>query len=258
MADLSINDTAARSLGFIFGECSGWRDAPDRVTPTSPVPPGAGVVALATPREQPRVLVIRGFLRGTSKSDVLSKADTLKLLCQGTSTKLAFPDGLSRHITATLEKFAGPSTAGEFHSARKDHAIEMRFVAQKPYFLSDTATTGASGVDLPLGTAPVQPLLSLTGAATTGITFTLRDETNTTAAQMRFPTLTLVGGDTFVVDCEAKTAKKNGTSVIATLNSADDFFTIDPIDHANYGSAQWPDVTVNAGTLTASFYKAWR
>jgi len=258
MPDLLINDVTAYSMGLIVGSISGWRDIPDRQTPTAPVPPRAGATKLSIAREQPRQLAISGTLIGTSKADLQAKADTLALAIQGELTKLAMPDGMGRHIYARAERGSYPVIPSQLTPTARKYPIELRFTADNPYFLSDSATSVASGVAMPLGTAHVRPLLTLTAAAVTGVTFTLRDNTTATVATMAFPQLTLISADILIVDCDLMTAKLNGANALALLSSASDFFKVDPFAHANYGSASWPSITVNTGTLTVAYRKRWR
>lgn len=255
--DLMINGVAAfAGYGIVVADIQGWLDGPQKENQRGLVPGRAGKILLRSAQEMERPLTIRGLVRGTTASDVRTKFDTLKHALEGTTVKFAMPDGAGRHIYAAVELVSSPVEAGQF--ARKDLPVEIRAVADAPYFLSDALTSVAGGAAMPLGTAPIRPLLSLTGAAATGITLTLRNNLVATVATLSFPTLTLTGGDVFVVDNDLMTAEKNAVNQLALLSTVSDFFLVDPKLHADYPTSAWPSIISNVGTLTVSYRRAWR
>ncbi|MBA2708646.1 MAG: hypothetical protein H0U59_12650 [Gemmatimonadaceae bacterium] len=257
MPDLMINDVAAfTGYGIVVADIEGWLDGPQKENQRGIVPGRPGTIRLRNPQEMERPLTIRGLVRGTTAFDVRTRFDTLKNALEGSTVKFAMPDGAGRHIYAAVELVSSPLVAGQF--ARKDLPVEIRAIAEFPYFLSDTLTSVGGGVAMPLGTAPVTPLLSLTGAAATGITFTLRNNLAATVATLTFPQLTLIAGDVFVIDNHLMTARKNGANQLALLATTSDFFLVDPKTHADYPTSAWPSIITSAGTLTVSYRRAWR
>lgn len=107
---------------------------------------------------------------------------------------------------------------------------------------------------LPLGTGPIRPVVTITDASTNPV-ITLYNSAGVPVASMAL-TITTVAGDTLVIDMGAKTIKKNGVSAIGSLTTGD-FFSIDPIDQANFGGAG-PAINTSSGALSVSYYRSWR
>lgn len=253
MARFLFNDVPASVYGLVIGDVTGWLDSPNTQTPTVTVPPRAGTVQISDTREQPRAITMRGYVRGSSASDARTRYENLKAALRTSRVKLSMPDGRNRHINAVRDSLIAPSIGGQF--IQRNLPVELRFTALDPYFYDDSLTSVAAPNPLPLGTAPVRPVLTLTGATVTGPVFTLRDFNDVIVAQMTFAALALSPGDTLIVDCDAMTAKKNGTNVLSNLIG--DFFKIDPTIHADRANTDWPYITVNATGLTTSYRKAW-
>lgn len=253
MADLKINGVLASVYGLVVGEVTGWLHAPPQQTQSVVIPGRAGETELAPTQAGSRSILVRGYVRGSSPSDVRSKFDVLKLATRGL-VRLSVPDGLARHIDARCDTFDPPAVSGQF--ARKDLQVDIRFTARRPYFYDDTPQSIADNVALPLGTAPVRPVITATGITGPGVTLTILDSDDATVGTMVFGTLIITSGDVLVVDCENMTAKLDGVNCLADL-TAGDFFELDPAAIADFGTADWPKIQVSGGSATIAYSKAW-
>lgn len=254
MSQFYFNDVAASAYGLVVGAVTGWLDSPVVSVPTAVIPGRAGATVSGTAREQTRAIGMTGYVRGTSPSDVRAKYELLKVATRTGTVKLAMPDGRARHIYAVRDSIMAPSVAGQF--VQKDLPVDMKFTAFDPFFYDDAISSVVAPAVLPMGTAPVRPVLTMTGTTVTTPIFTLRDYAGAIVAQMTFASLALVPADTLIVDCALKTVRKNGVNVLSFL-SAGDFFKIDPAVHASFSASSWPYITVNATGLTTSFRRAW-
>lgn len=107
---------------------------------------------------------------------------------------------------------------------------------------------------LPLGTGPIRPLVTITGASTNPV-ISLYNKAGVVVASLSL-TISTVGGDVLAIDMDAKTIKKNGVSAISSI-LAGDFFSIDPADQANFG-APGPRIDSSSGATSVAYYRTWR
>lgn len=254
MSQFYFNDVAASAYGLVIGTVTGWLDSPAVSVPTAIIPGRAGATVSGTAREQTRAIGMSGYVRGTNPADVRAKYELLKVATRTGTVKLAMPDGRARHIYAVRDSIIAPSVVGQF--VQKDLPVDMKFTAFDPYFYDDSLSSVVAPAALPMGTAPVRPVLTMTGTSVTTPIFTLRDYAGVIVGQMTFASLVLTSGDTLVIDCAAKTVRKNGVNVLSFL-TAGDFLKIDPAVHANFSASSWPYVTVNATGLTTTYRRAW-
>jgi phage-related protein len=216
MPALLINGVDAETLGFTLAESPGWLDAPPREFPTAPVSGRPGATALANPTEGVRQVTLTGTVRASTVASGRSKVDALKL-------------ALLANPLAVL-------------------------TALDPLSYDIAQSTIAIGTRLPLGTGPIRPIVTISGASVNPI-ISLFNTAGVVVASITI-TITTILGDTLVVDMDAKTVKKNGVSSIASV-TAGDFFSIEPADQVNFGGAgPWVGTTSGAGDVR--YYKSWR
>lgn len=118
---------------------------------------------------------------------------------------------------------------------------------------------GSTRTEVPLGTLPSVGVVRILGAATNP-TLNYRSTTGEVIQQMRF-TITLAADDILSIDLAAETVEKtvSGTTsdALPTLNTADDFFRLDP-GHGDGRNAAWPTLDVTAGDGDILYRRAWR
>jgi phage-related protein len=255
-----INGVDAKvTYGFAYERADGWLDAPARKTPSAAVLKRGGERALDNPRDQARSITIKGTVIGTSAQDARDKTDALKLaLSKNTGAQITFDDLLTRFIIARCESFKVPPFGPSM--IQRKLAVEIILVAYDPFTYSTGNTgpitlDGTTTVHQSIGTAPSRPIITLTGAQTNPV-LVMWDTTGTVVLGTISLTVTMIAGDTLVIDCDAKTIKLNGNNRLDTLTSGD-FFLFDPLVDTS-PSLQYSSGGAGAGTGTYTWRKAWR
>jgi hypothetical protein len=247
------------TLGLTLSEAPGWLDAPSRQTPNAAVLGRGGATRLAVPQEGVRRLVLRGTVLAGTVATARANIDALKLALLADPLSLTFADNSDRHVFAVLESFPVTIPQGaQGPFVQETLQVEATFSVYDPLTYDNSLqilTNGTRfGLRMPLGTGPVRPLVSLAGAVVNP-TVTLNDKDGIARGTLTF-TVTNVAGDVLDIDMDAKTAKKNGVSILNTL-SAGDFFQVDPIDQAKYGGAG-PFIDASGAVITTSYRRTWR
>jgi phage-related protein len=255
MPGLLINGVDAETLGFTLAESPGWLDAPPREFPTAPVSGRPGATALANPTEGVRQVTLTGTVRASTVASGRSKVDALKLALLANPLALTFADNSTRRVYARLKSFATQMVQGaQGPFAQENLAVTAVLTALDPLSYDIAQSTIAIGTRLPLGTGPIRPIVTISGASVNPI-ISLFNTAGVVVASITI-TITTILGDTLVVDMDAKTVKKNGVSSIASV-TAGDFFSIEPADQVNFGGAgPWVGTTSGAGDVR--YYKSWR
>jgi phage-related protein len=258
---LMINNTNARTLGFVLESASGWLDVPSRTRATVVRPARAGAYPSAATQEGPRKLSLAGTVMGSTADEVRANIDALRaLLLSVQPAVISFPDSPLRYVSAYLDQYvteigAGPSMIAKALRAR----IDLSLLEPYAYDIDAQAIPVAAGINrAPLGTAPSFPVITIAGAAVNPVLSLYRYD-GTLLGTLGLA-LTTVAGDSLVIDMDRKTITKNGASVLAALASGD-FFALDPVQaQLGLGSAAGFQgyVTVSSGAGTMSYRRAWR
>lgn len=255
-----INGVDARvTYGFALDSAPGWLDTPPRQTPSAQILKRGGARALDNPRDQPRGLVLRGTIIGTSVQDARDKSDALKLaLSKNTGAQLTFDDLLTRYVIARCESFKVPPYGPSMIQSKL--TVEATLTAHDPFSYSTGNTgpitlDGTATVHQAIGTATSRPIITLTGAQTNPVLI-MWDATSAVVLGTMSLTVTMIAGDTLVIDCDAKTIKLNGANRLDILTTGD-FFVFDPLVDTS-PAIQYASGGAGAGTGTFTWRKAWR
>lgn len=260
MTALLINNVDATTFGFVLTEAPSWIDLPPRTTPSQPVLGKQGSVVTAAPIEAPRRLVLRGIVTSSSVAQTRTNIDNLKIALLAPLVQLTFQDSSTRYITVGLDNFAVQWSGPAMIDRRL--RVEIQMTAYDPYFY-DTSVTSialdrAINPWMTIGTGIIRPVLTISGASTNPV-FILNNHSSVQVASLGL-TITNVGGDSLVVDMDARTVKKNGVSVLSAISSGD-FFAIDPSDSTNFPQGATPafiTTNVGGGTGTTAYRRTWR
>ncbi|MGI8548791.1 MAG: hypothetical protein ACR2M1_15925 [Gemmatimonadaceae bacterium] len=242
------------AYGFELGSAPKWLDMPGRTTQSVAIPGRAGVTPLAAPQEQPRTLTLKGTIMGADAADARVKLDALKLALVTAPLTITFSDHPDRMVYADPEGLSSPPAEMGSHIA-KDLPVEITLQCMDPlsYDSAFTSLVIPSGqtIVLPMGTGPVLPLLSVSGASTNP-TIILTDSNGNVWGEMYFNGLALSASDSLVVDCEAMTVRVDNANALSRW-TAGDFIEIDPKDikgaRIQFGGG---------GTLSVAYRRSWR
>lgn len=248
---------AKTTYGVTITDAPGWSDAPPRSTPSAQVLKRGGARVLGDPRDQPRQISLRGWIHGTSTQDARNKADALKLAIKKlTGAKLSFDDYPTRYVIARCDSLRVPALSLSMVTPKLQ--FEATLTAHDPYSY-DNASVGPVALDgtannhQALGTGPSKPIITLVGAKTNPV-LTLWDATGLVQLGQLTFTVVLGGGDTLVIDCDAKTVKLNGVNRVDLLTTGD-FFIFEPLVDTAPAIAM---TGTGAGTGSFTYRKAWR
>lgn len=256
-ADVTLNGQLARDLGLRTERVSGWLTAPSRQWPGVQLPGRQGNAKTATePREAAVELRISAVVEGFSVSDARSRIDTIKHVLARTPVRVITPDAVTRYVVADVAAVSPEQFGPQF--IQRKVPVEITLVAHDPYHYDTTLTEvrGPAATRLPcaLGTAPVRPRITVTGAATNPV-LTLRDYLGNAIATMTFGATALAAAESLVADCDAMTVTKNGVSSLAAL-TAGAFFKLDASAQALRDESRWPTIETSSGTLLVQYVRA--
>lgn len=259
MAEMQINDVDVKAtFGFTLAEAPGWSDAPPRQTATGNIAV-RGIRPTVAPIDLPRRIALNGLIRASSAATARSNLDKLKLALSAAPVKLSFSDQPTRYIHARLDSFPVPPEA--MGSAISKHLrCSITLTAHDPFFYDQTATSLPTGGLMPLGTGIHRPVITLAAATISSPPFFL-DLKNGAGAVVATMTINQGGGpQAIVVDCDTQIITAAGVNILDKLSG--DFFRIDPLIHATFGSSLWPEIVTRnittGGTPSVVYRKAWR
>jgi phage-related protein len=224
----------------------GWVDAlsgPARSFTTASVPGRIETVKLAaTPAVKPGQFQIVGTVTGDTMAAYLANLRNLKgWAVRAVALKLL---ALDTTTFVEVDQTEAPVVAVGM-PVNLASRVTVTFDVLKPYWQAATATSNAvttSFTEQPLGTAPVRPVVTFTGAPS-GLTLTYADSAGVTVQTLTLAGLTTEGATQTVIDMDAMTVVQTisgvATDAIATLDNATDFFALDPKD-ADTVTPIWP------------------
>lgn len=244
---------ARESFGLLVEQAAGWRDVPARQWPTAAIPLRQGLTRQASASaEGVREIRIAGHVKGNTVADARAKLDALALALERDPVRLRFPDHPTRYVSVQLTR--GVTTPASPQFIQRILPVELLFTAFDPYFYDDYPTLialRATATRLVLGTAPSRPVITIRGPATNPVV-TFRNSNGATVQTFSL-TITLISGDTLVVDCDALTIRLNGATSRMDALTSGDFLTMDPVL-----AGQLPTLTLSSGTGEATYRRAWR
>lgn len=253
---LFVDGKDLRDLGLIVqSDLEGWRHSLGRQHQSRGQPGRIGEARLTrTSRAEARRMVVRGYQRAPDLSTLLARRDELLWRLDGAQDiEVKFSDQLDRRFVARLDgpvRIEGiqPSLTAAKHRVE----IPLRCEDPRAYETSETQVTVGSAdgdVDVPLGTAPVEPTIEVDVAS-----FTL---TYKSASGEVLETLEVAGASAtpVTVDMEAQTITSSNGSEMDALASGW-FFSLAPHD-GDYPTSTWPTLAVDAGTASVSYRKAF-
>ena len=198
-----------------------------------------------------RIIGIDGHVLSANVATLLSNTRELKYRLRQGELTIQFADDTTRHYNAYLH---GPIRITGIHPSmiQVAHQISFDLLCLDPRHYEDAqqsiAFTGATA--MPMGTAPVEPVIQ----STTGtFTVTYKDFSGATIAT--FSMAGAAGPFPIIIDMFNKTVKANdGTTRIADATTFE-FFSLDPND-GDFTASQWPTLEISVGTGTSIYNKA--
>lgn len=255
MTDLKVDGYDLSTIGFrLTSDLSGWRDRYAADWASSVVPGRIGELLLASdPTIPARQVTLSAYQKAPDLATLLTYADALKWRLRPGQHEFILPDQGARILRARVKgpvQFSPVAPA----LAQKTHRIQIPLLCHDPRLLADAdtvvAVTNAAGdVDLPLGTAPSSPSISVSVAS---FTLTYKDSAGATLYTLQ---VSGASATPVVIDMTARTVTSSAGSEVDAIVSPR-FFDLDPGD-GDFLAAAWPTLACSNGTATCTYRKAY-
>ena len=258
---LTANNLDLASLGVAVSDVADWFSAGPRTLARSRIPGRLGSLISRVDYGEKLVTVT-----GTVIADSLSARATLvdRLLQQLAGAPIALTRVDASGRTTGLGYVDGKIEVTPVKPGMSSRAAGIRFGVVLPGgIITESAPLpygfGTTRSAMPLGTAPIAPLIRLMGTATNPI-LTYRNLAGDVIGAVTF-TVTLGVNDWLEIDCSSSRIEKvvGGTrsdAYSAYAGQATNLPTLDPAD-GDYANAGWPTLEVSAGTGIALYAKRY-
>jgi hypothetical protein len=269
MTDILLNRLDLSTLGFRAEiPLSGWADSAPARDATVQIPGAAGVLpAGAKTLVDPRQVLIAGNMTAATQALLQTNLQQLRGLASAGLVELIFGDdptkfamARSQGVQVSPEQGAPPFIIPQRH-------VEMRFICYDPYLydLSDRVVAqqqAGTFVAVPLGTAPVRPLIRV-HAPGASLTLTLASWAGITLTTMVFAFSPSLGANDYVdINCDTFQITKSVSGVVADAYASftsGTFLTLDPEQGGILASlTQGPLLKASAGVMEVFYVRAWR
>lgn len=243
------------TLGFIL-EVPDHREGQQAEWSLQEVPGRFGsVVTGSSPRYPARTMNLTGTVIADdlSHATLRSNLDEIKWRLGRSERVFRFSDDETLDFNARCVLASFPHIPPGLIQTAVKMRVRLLMVDPRKFATSDTVvgSIGASPTDLPLGTAPSDASISVTGSGS--FTLTYKHEDGTTLY-----TMTITGATAPVtIDMSAYTITDAGGNAAEYLTGGG-FFAFDPEDGDDiFGTPDWPTLEVSSGTATATYKKAY-
>jgi predicted phage tail component-like protein len=255
---LRVNGFDLSDLGLAVGAWPGLLDIPT----TSPEPqalPGraGGVLTTVEVAVGTRDVTIRGTLIAASVAEARDRWHKIKARLDQGLVELVFGDEPTLRIHALLR--SGEMVPYGHATSAGGGKVSLQFLCPDPYRESIEPTIvaiGSAPTPLPMGTAPVAPIIQLMGATDPILTY--RDQAGEIRGQLAL-TVTLeandyldINGPTSGMTLVESGVRSNGIGAL----TAGTFLVLDARD-GDLGTGAWPTLEVSSGTGIVLYRKRW-
>jgi len=267
VAELIVDGYDLANISLTLEDPPNAFDGVNKVHKSAPLPGRNGDVPLARAGQgQAARFDTLVWIKGTDHADFRAKLDALRWrLKGGRPVTLSLPDETTRYWDARLENPAALAIAPPMVQTK--HRLRLRWLLLDPYAYSVTPTSVnfvGGETDMPMGTGPIMPTVTLVGAGGGGFTdVTLRARTNGgTLIQDMVLQGTVGSGETLIANCRDGTITLEGANAASFL-VAGNYLLYDPSEHADFPGSDWPTiqaVSIGSGSISAasaSYKRAW-
>jgi phage-related protein len=210
-------------------------------------------VVASQPSYDPRELTIEGSVVSATRTAMLSNLDELKWRIGNIEKTYTIVDDTSREFRARCTQFR--TTGIDPYIVQRGVRVRLKLWLADPriFATSDTVigSITTSPVDMPLGTAPSLPSITVVTSGT--FTLTYKDSAAATIA-----TLNISGATApTTIDMDAMTITDGSGNAAEHLVAGSDFpIVFDPED-GDYVTPDWPTLECSSGTATATYRKTY-
>ncbi len=264
---LTVNGLDLEDLGFSTERVEGLDDSPELSWATERIPGLAGTLVVG-PRQpvigERTVTVVGHLLADTPAAVETALRNVVTAAGQGL-VELASTRSPARCALGYLAGVVEAPYPAQY--SQPAARLTLRFQCPDPWRydvagLTVALAAASTAYPLPLGSAPVKPVVVIAGAVTNP-TLVYREASGTARCTMGF-TITLGANDFLTIDADAGTITKSVAGTVTDAYStwttkSDGLLVLDPGDGDGLASA-WPtlEVTGSGATGEVRYRRAWR
>lgn len=249
-----VDGTDMEVYGMVWRTRIGWTGTSDATITVHPLPGGEKELFQDKRHRKGRHVSISGHVVATSNSELLTFIDQILERMSVTTIALSFSDDETRSLNCLVRKMDVTPMAPAATAIVAAYRLEL--FAPDPRKYDSTTQSKGLGVDCPLGTGRVRPVITLNGASTNP-TITLKDHAGVTISSFTM-TGTITIGNTWTIDSENGVIKENAVSAVDKFSGT--LPVLDPKD-ADFDAGTFPDFTLTSGTvasITVVYQKAYK
>jgi phage-related protein len=257
--EITVDGFDLAELGVRVRDVRGHRAHPQRRVPTSVIP-GRPPVRLGSAPVEPRRITLEMWQRAATVPSLIAVADELAARLSREEITLVLGDRPDRAIRATAEDVDVPPIAPWM--VQPAHQVRVTLLCPDPYWYDvaeDVVALSAAGVEVPLGSGPVWPRITVQGPAADPV-LVARDHAGAEVARMDFTGLAVAAGASIEIDCLAKTIRSGAGEDLEhalVLGGARGAFLSLRAEDAGGPFGPWPTVALSDGSGALSYRRSW-
>ena len=251
---LIVDSTDMAAFGMTWRTRRGWKGTPEAVIVTHKLTGGDKELFQHKRSRKARRVIVTGHILATSISQLNTYIDDINARMTLDEIKLSFSDDETRELTCLVKKLdITPMQPG---AVEPSASYRMELLAPDPRKFDTAQQSIALGVDCPLGTARVSPVITLNGASTNP-RIGMNDFGGTLISDFTM-TGTIAIANTWEIDVANGVVKENAVSAVDKFSGT--LPVLDP-KNSDFDAGTHPDFTLISGSvasITVVYNKAWK
>lgn len=248
---LIVDGTDFQTIGFIGDRFPAAFDAAGRNFQEAQAHGRIGrVLTTVKPDVSSRSFTINGHIVASDAATADSNLHEIKYRLYNDSVLLRFSRDETLEYRARCVAIRASPLQPEMTQRAYDCSLQFLLIDPRTYAVSDSVVAFTTATDMPLGTAPTEPIIRLSGGTNPILIY--RDSTGTEVARMEFTW----SGTYIDIDMDRKTVIDNAAANQVSTLTTGEFFSLDPYD-GDYPTSDWPTLEVNSGSGSATYRKAY-
>lgn len=262
---VTVNGTDLEDFGVVVREAAGRRDAVQFGDSARRVPRSMGrLLPKRRGEAEPRRIDVQGYVDADSVAALRQNLRDLRALLtggfqRGDPLEVSFADDPTRIFYGRLNRLTPQSLPPTFTATRT--RFRMQIVCDDPLKYDDSLSTvdfTAAETDVPLGSGPSAPVITITGSSTDP-EIVYRDSDGNVVARFQL-SVTLGSGEEAVINMRKHAVEDGfGNNKINDWWTSGDFFEMDGTAHGGGEGGPYPTLDLNgtASSAVAEYRKSW-
>jgi len=208
------------------------------------------VVTSVQPAVNPKNFTMTGHLLGETRAEADSRLNELKHRLYKDTITVRFSNDETVEYRARCVSVKAVAITPEMIQRAYQISIQLLLVDPRNYAIADSVVGFGSATAMPMGTAPTEPVIRLSGG--TNPVMIYKDSSAVEIARMEFTW----AGTWIDIDMDRKTIIDNAAANQIAALTTGEFFSLDPYD-GDYQTSAWPTLEVTSSTGQATYRKAY-